>query len=155
MTGHLASAVAPIDLVLQRLDGYKLRDWSPGRWRCCCPAHGGSNPSALSVGIGDEGRVLLKCWHGCGAAEVAAAIGLELSDLFPSSPWWPGDGAPPKKHRHLLSAGQALQQLDTERQVVWVAAHNLKSGHKLTDADLQRLNTACVRIQSLADEVRA
>ena len=42
----------PIDTVLDRLAQYKLRTNGRDRWRACCPAHGGKNPSALSVGIG-------------------------------------------------------------------------------------------------------
>jgi hypothetical protein len=82
---------APIDMVLSRLAPFKLRENGSDRWRCC-PAHGGSNPSALSVGVGDNGAVLLKCWHGCSADKVAGSLGLELADLFPPRE---SHGAPP------------------------------------------------------------
>jgi hypothetical protein len=37
----------------------------------------------LSVREGDDGRVLLHCFAGCSVNEVVAALGIELSDLFP------------------------------------------------------------------------
>lgn len=48
----------PIDVVLSRLEGYRLRPNGPDRWRACCPAHGGSNPTALSVGVSADDAVL-------------------------------------------------------------------------------------------------
>ncbi len=72
----------PIDLVLSRLEGYKLKPNGRDRWRACCPAHGGSNPSALSIGIGDSDAVLLRCWQGCSVDQVAGALGLALQDLY-------------------------------------------------------------------------
>jgi len=49
----------PIDLVLSRLGGFEPRENGRDRWRACCPAHRGANPSALSIGVGDKGAVLL------------------------------------------------------------------------------------------------
>ncbi|MBL7493883.1 DUF3987 domain-containing protein [Frankia sp. AgB1.9] len=47
-----------------------------------CPAHEDRSPS-LSVGIGQDGRVLLKCQAECDLASVLAAVGLDEADLFP------------------------------------------------------------------------
>ena len=141
----------PADTVLQRLAQFKLRENGRERWRACCPAHAGSNPSTLSVGIGNDGAVLLKCWHGCSADEVAGALGLELSDLFPPRE---GHGAPLKR-RALLSARQCLDVIEFEALLTWTAAFNLANGHTLTPDDLQRLAVAGGRIQALAAEVRA
>ena len=143
--------IAPIDAVLSRLAPFKLRENGRDRWRACCPAHGGKNPSALSVAIGSTGAVMLKCWHGCSADEVAGALGLELSDLFPPRET---HGAPHKR-RALLSAAQCLEVVAFETMLVGTAAFNLANGHALTADDLQRLGVACGRIQALAAEVRA
>ena len=142
---------APIDAVLSRLASFKLRENGRDRWRACCPSHGGKNPSALSVGVSDAGAVLLKCWHGCSADEVAGALELELSDLFPPRET---HGAPHKR-RALLSAQQCLDVISFETMLVGTAAFNLANGHALTADDLQRLGVACGRIQALASEVRA
>ena len=55
-------------------------------WMACCPAHDDRNPS-LSISEGDDGKVLLKCFAGCGAEAVCSALGLTLADLMgePSS----------------------------------------------------------------------
>src|SRR5262245_61182843 len=49
-----------------------------------CPAHEDRNPS-LSIGVGDDGRVLLHCWAGCTVQAILGALGLELRDLFPDA----------------------------------------------------------------------
>jgi hypothetical protein len=56
-------------------DGYVAR----------CPAHQDRTPS-LSIRQGDDGRVLLHCWAGCGTEAVLDALGLEWGDLFPLRP---------------------------------------------------------------------
>jgi len=50
------------------------------QWQCRCPAHADEAPS-LSVAAGDKG-VVLRCFAGCTTAEVAAAIGMEVGELF-------------------------------------------------------------------------
>jgi putative DNA primase/helicase len=46
-----------------------------------CPAHD-DNQQSLAVSEGTDGRVLINCFAGCTAADVVAAVGLELKDLF-------------------------------------------------------------------------
>lgn len=46
-----------------------------------CPAHEDADPS-LSVGVGEDGRVLLRCFTGCTPEAIVAAIGLQMADLF-------------------------------------------------------------------------
>jgi hypothetical protein len=77
-------------------------------------------------------------------------VGLELQDLFPP----PTTHAPAPRRRALLTAGQALEVLDFEAQLVAVAALNLSHGHDLTADDLARLVTAASRITALATEVK-
>lgn len=50
-------------------------------WMACCPAHEDRSPS-LSINEGDDGRVLLKCFAGCGNDAITDALGLETKDLF-------------------------------------------------------------------------
>ena len=70
---------SPINNLLDRLDGVRQCGDS---YRAECPAHDGQNPTALKVSVGDDGRLLLHCFHGCSALDVVHALGLELSDLF-------------------------------------------------------------------------
>jgi hypothetical protein len=145
----------PIDLVLQRLDGSKVRESGRDRWRACCPAHGGSNSSALSIGIGDNGGVLLRCWQGCTVEQVAVALGLDMTDLFPPRPDAPGAGAPPLKRRRLITAGQALDLLDGEMTLVIVCAADLAHGKEIDEPTRERLIQGAARVSLLRDEVHA
>jgi hypothetical protein len=63
----------------------RLEDASEGPtgWIGKCPAHEDNHPS-LSVRLGDDGRILLKCFAGCSAEAIASRLGLTLRDLFPS-----------------------------------------------------------------------
>lgn len=146
-----------LDAVLDRLGPYQLRPNGKNRWRARCPAHGGSNPSTLSVGIGDNNGVLLRCWVGCSVDEIARALGLELGDLFPCEPHYsrePHHSAKPKRIG-MLSAAQALEVIGFECTLIFTAAFNLANGHALTADDLQRLGAAAKRVQSIIAEVRA
>ena len=141
----------PVDLVLSRLD--RPRPCGRDRWRCACPSCGG-NKSALSIGVGVDDAVLLRCWKGCDVEAVVAALGLDLHDLFP--PALPnGNSFPAPSRRRLLSAAQALDLIQFECLLTWTAAFNLANGHALTADDLDRLGVAARRIQTLASEVRA
>jgi hypothetical protein len=144
-----------VDLVLSRLDGHSLREYGRDRWRSCCPAHGGSNPSALSIGVGDNGGVLLRCWQGCTVEQVAAALGLEMTDLFPPRPDSPGAGAPPLKRRRLITAGQALELLDGEMSLALVCASDMARGQRLDEPTRERLMQGAARVALLRDESRA
>lgn len=65
---------------LSRLEGVH---GGSGQWSACCPAHEDRHQS-LSVRVGRDGRILLKCHAGCTAGEVAGALGLTMRDLFPA-----------------------------------------------------------------------
>lgn len=143
----------PIDTVLDRLAQYHLRANGRDRWRACCPAHRGANPSAMSVGIGNDDAVLLRCWSGCDVDQIAQAIGLELHDLFPLKPQ---NHATPKPRRiGLMSAGQAIELIRAEFGIVWMVLASLKSGTNVTVDDLDRAVSAADRVESLCVEYTA
>jgi hypothetical protein len=141
---------APIDIVLGRLDRFKLRPNGAGRWRACCPAHGGNNPTALSIGEGQDGAVLLRCWHGCEVDAIAQALGMELHELFP--PKTDSHGTPKPRRVGLMSAGQAIELIRTEFNTVWMALASLKSGTDITADDLDRAVSAADRVEMLCKE---
>jgi hypothetical protein len=70
--------MSPVDRLLERLE---LAKKSGKGWTARCPAHEDRHAS-LSVHEGDDGRVLVKCFAGCSAENIVAALGLELRDLF-------------------------------------------------------------------------
>jgi hypothetical protein len=79
-----STGYSPLDTVLDRLD--RLKATGPGTWSASCPTSNhkhGDRSRGLSVREGDDGRVLLHCHGGCSVHEVVAALGIELSDLFP------------------------------------------------------------------------
>jgi putative DNA primase/helicase len=55
-----------------------------GGWMARCPAHD-DHRASLSIGAGDNGRVLLHCHARCTPDAICAAAGLELRDLFPEA----------------------------------------------------------------------
>ena len=71
------------------IDALQAHGCAPKRqgagWRAKCPAHDDSRPS-LDVDEGRDGAVLITCRSGgCEASVIVSALGLELSDLFPST----------------------------------------------------------------------
>ena len=85
-------------------------------WKAYCPAHADRQPS-LSIGIGEQGQVLLKCFAGCSLERIVEAMGLTITDLFPT-------GASTQE-RHRTVSGNArypiltLLDLALEKQVPW------------------------------------
>lgn len=70
--------MSPLDLVLSKLTRPKR---SGAGWVARCAAHD-DRQASLSVGVGEDGRVLMKCFAGCELPTIVAALGLELRDLF-------------------------------------------------------------------------
>lgn len=147
-------SASPIDVVLGRLDGFQVRENGRDRWRACCPAHGGSNPSTLSLGVGDNGTVLLRCWSGCSLEDITAALGLNVMDLFPPKSERSGGGSSIKRRR-LLTARQALDVLNTEMTLAVVCMSDMARGKALDEATRERLLLGAARVSMLDDEVRA
>ncbi|BFN26557.1 DNA primase [Pseudomonas sp. SCT] len=126
------SACHPIDQVLSRLDKVKANGAS--KWKACCPAHDDRDPS-LSIREADDGKVLLHCWCGCSARDVAAAIGLELRDLFPG--------------KYQQRRGPSKAAIEHERRIVSIGLSLLAQGAKLPQTDLDRLDIARRRLARL------
>ena len=64
--------------MLSRLQGVK---GSGSQYTAKCPAHDDRHAS-LSVGAGDDGRILMKCHAGCSTQSVLAVLGLTERDFF-------------------------------------------------------------------------
>ena len=64
--------------VLDRLE--HVTGGNNGKWMALCPAHKDRSPS-LAINETDD-RLLLHCFAGCEIKYVAAAVGLDMSDLF-------------------------------------------------------------------------
>jgi putative DNA primase/helicase len=70
-----------------------------------CPGHDDRHRS-LSVGLGDDGRVLLACHAGCSVENVLQGLGLSYSDLFERSQ----AGYPVRRFRLLNGSGQVVAE---------------------------------------------
>lgn len=142
--------MSAVDLVLGRLEN--LRQIGRDRWRCACPVCGGKNRSTLSIGIGDTGAVLLRCWkEGCGPEQIAAAIGLQIEDLFPPRE----STGRPLQRRRLISASQALELLEEEMTFAVIVMNDMHHGLVLDEATRERMLLATAHVIEIRDEVRA
>jgi len=99
-----------LEVVLPHLKGVRK---SFRGWVACCPAHGDREPS-LSIGLGDEGQVLLKCFAGCCLDQIVAAMGITVADLFPRAPT-PSNSQTPKTQGTTL----VLVDLAQEKMLPW------------------------------------
>lgn len=135
-----------LDRLLGQLD--KVKRTGPGRWIACCPAHDDRNPS-LSIRETDDGVVLVKCWSGCGGADVIAAAGLQWADLFPER----------TEHRKPLRPGErwltrdVLKATAHEILLVIFIAQMVRRGDVPNDDAMDRLFTAYQRLSNAAREV--
>ena len=100
-----------IGLLLNRLD--HVRPSGKDRWTARCPAHEDRDPS-LSIAVTPDDRILLHCHAGCGGADVVAAIGLSLSDLFPE----PLDHHLPSMQRRPVTPINIKQEAKTLNEIV-------------------------------------
>ena len=146
-------STAPIDRILPLLPNVKQRQ--PGQYSASCPgpnhANGDRNPS-MSVRETPDGAVLLHCFSGCTVHEIVAALGLEMTDLFPPKE---KTGREPTRYPRLLTASQALELLEREALLVTVAAANVRHGVALSQGDIDRLTQAAGRIAWLREESSA
>jgi hypothetical protein len=60
-----------------------VRRHRQGQVQARCPGHD-DREASLSASVGDDGRVLLKCFAGCSTEAIVSAIGLTMADLFES-----------------------------------------------------------------------
>lgn len=124
----------------------KARHTSRDSWIACCPAHKDRTPS-LTVRALDDGRILVHCFAGCGAADVMAAIGLETADLFPKAL---ANHIPAV--RQPFTATDALRALRHEAAVLAFASADLAEG-KAVNPD--RLFLAAGRIADACEYIHA
>lgn len=125
--------------VLSRLQKVRGRN---GNWVACCPAHKDRSPS-MTIRETPDGKILMHCFAGCSISEIANAIGINLSDLFP-----PRDDAAhySKPARQRFIASDLLKVIGFEATVVSVCASNIAAGKKLSEQDRERLRVAARRI---------
>jgi hypothetical protein len=124
----------PSDKLLPRLD--KVRQVKPRKWIARCPAHDDKTPSA-HITEAEDGKLLVKCWVGCSAAEIVTAVGLELRDLFPDN-----DSKPRRP-------GPSRVAVERERMVYRIGQSLIAQGAELDKEDRRRFELARDRLASM------
>lgn len=130
-------------MVLDRLEC--VRPMGRDQWLARCPAHDDRRPS-LSVRELPDGVLLVNCFASCGAADVLAAVGLTLGDLYPDNP----------DNRHPTPTGRRwdwrglLHVLRFESEIVAQCAGDVLQRRALSADDAARLRQAKQRIDRVA-----
>lgn len=139
--------MSAVDVVLDRLDGVRRNG---AGWSAKCPAHDDRDPS-LSIAEGDDGRVLVHCFGGCGALSVVQSIGLAISDLFPErikSTMTREERSAMRARWRASNMAAAINVLDRESTIVAIAASDMLSGGVMEPLDHLRLQQA---VQAIGD----
>ncbi|MDM0118905.1 CHC2 zinc finger domain-containing protein [Variovorax arabinosiphilus] len=105
-----------------------------------CPAHADRGPS-LSIKEGDDGRVLMHCFAGCATADVVAAIGMTIANLFP-----PPDRPRPPPPAPGVTRTALRAAAEFERQVLAIVRFDRRAGRQISASDLQREQLAKQRL---------
>lgn len=124
-----------IDELLSRLE--KVRRQGQG-FVACCPAHEDNSPS-LRVTEGEDGRILIHCFAGCGAADVMGSLGLQLTDLFP-------DGALRDHMRGVMGNRRRDKNRSHAETVLKVAQADIEAGRKLSAKDIEAVKRAYAEV---------
>lgn len=130
-----------VDALLSKLEG--VRKTGTNRWRAMCPTHQQSKKyPSLVITEADDGRILMHCFAGCGAAEILETIGLRMTDLMPESK---GDL---QRMRRPWNPSETLATLALDAMQVRMCAWAILSGKGLSQTDMQRLRQAHERIDA-------
>ena len=135
----------PVQTFLARLD--RVRHTGKG-WTAKCPAHE-DRTASLAITVGEAGRCILHCFAGCSAADVVAAAGLQMADLFvkrPTADMSFAERAALKEHARQSQWKAALNVIALESKIVHIAAREIAANKTLPDDDLERLARAVALI---------
>ena len=137
--------MSKVENFIQRLGKVRGRN---GSWTAQCPAHEDKSPS-LSVREAEDGRVLVHCFGGCDVHSVLGAVGMDMNDLFPERDERLDHNQVSKSLKPAFYASDLLRIASFECLVVMIAAYDMRRGKKLSEEDLNRLETAQQRIEEV------
>jgi len=136
--------MTPVEKMLGMLTKVKGRN---GSWTACCPAHADKGPS-LAIRENDDGRVLVHCFAGCETLSVLQALGMSMTDLFPSDSKrreYPVEGK--QSMKPAFYATDLMRIISFEALVVSICAYDMGQGKKLSDGDRERMKLSQQRIE--------
>ena len=124
--------------LIEKLEG--VRRCGEGRWRARCPAHQGKSTS-LAIREEPDSRLLIKCFAECPTADVLAAIGLSVSDLFPER-----IGHNVQKVRRPSDGMTVLRCVADEIQIVACVVADIVNNRGISLMDFERVQLASERL---------
>jgi hypothetical protein len=131
--------VSAVDRVLDKLD--RVKPTAPGRWASACPCCQSRRGRPISLRETTEGIVLLHVFCGCQKADVLAALGLTLADLF---------DRPVNHHiapsRSRIPARDLLELVSFEVDAAAIILAAVIEGKSCSELAWQRLAQAAARI---------
>lgn len=134
---------SPANKLLARLD--RAKETGRGQYMALCPAHDDGSPS-LSVRETSDGTLLVHCFAECQTADVMAAVGLTMADLFPDS----GRRArsPMRRHERRHDLRTVFSGIAYEIQLAALIVSDVKENRSCDQATFDRLATAARRINA-------
>ena len=103
---------SPLEKVLAALPEARR---SGDNYSAHCPCHEDRNAS-LSIGVGDDGRVLIHDHAGCETEAIVSKLGLSMADLMPSSNGHAiSNGKPKGSKKTYATAAEAIAVLESKR----------------------------------------
>jgi DNA primase len=144
----------PVERLLSRLE--RVRKAGRG-WTAKCPAHE-DRTASMSITAGDDGRFLRHCFAGCSAADIVAALGMEIGDLFVKKPTKDmsfAERSALREHGRQARWRAALNAMGLETKIVVIAGRQIKKQEPLNEDDERRLDEALERIDSAREVLNA
>lgn len=138
------------DVLLERLE--RVRAIGDGRWAASCPTEfhaRGDRSAGLGIRQADD-RVLIHCPAGCSAAEIVAAVGLSLGDLFERP--LTSTGVAPVRHPPFPWA--MADRMYKAATVLLLAADQQRYGKALNDADFETVRRAYAEIDEMLTQAK-
>ncbi|MDD5037412.1 MAG: hypothetical protein PHE55_22020 [Methylococcaceae bacterium] len=106
----------------------------------------------MSVKETDDQRVLIHCFAGCAVDDIVSAVGLDLSNLFPSKHGSDFDASAPRKPVPRFRAADLLELAALEARICAIAACDMARGIVLSASDAARVGVAAEALYSMVQE---
>lgn len=138
--------MSPIEKLLSGLKHVKRT--GPDRWIASSPTREDRHPS-LAIREVEDGRVLIHDFGGDDPSSILAALGMELSDLFPTQA---GQAASPVKRS--FNPSDLLALVAFEASVVVIIGSDVHKGREISELDYDRLLIAAQRLGDAVEVCR-
>ena len=138
--------MSAVDKLLGRLQ--RVKRTGPGRWVASCPTREDRSPS-LSIRELDDGRVLIHDFGGDDVHAIVAAVGLEISDLFPAQA-----GQHANRVSRPFNASDVLAMVAFESSVALIVCSDVLNKKTVSESDFARLLTAAQRLGDAVEVCR-